>query len=246
MASQSHMKMLSGESAELLIYGVVGDPEDGVAAKQVAEWLGGEAKDAERINVRINSPGGGARDGVAIHNLLTQHPAAIEVDVDGYAASSASLIAMAGDVRRMHPAALMMMHDPRLDLRGTFLQQELVELINYLETAKQSYVEIYAGRSGDSAKDVLDMMAATTWFDGEEAVAAGYATEVVQRPLMAACFDIAALGSIPDDKRARFESHVVKSAETAQGNEANSLPKSTTRVEQKLRLTRRRTAHRFK
>src|SRR5690606_22515148 len=51
--------------------------------------------DAEIIHVHINSGGGSAFDGVAICNLLKQHKAEIIVHVDGYAASAASVIAMA-------------------------------------------------------------------------------------------------------------------------------------------------------
>src|SRR5689334_15856520 len=88
--------------AEVLIYDVIGADffGEGVTAKSVKadlEALG----DVSDINVRINSPGGNVWDGIAIFNLLKQHKAQVHVQVDGIAASAASLVAMAGDLITM-------------------------------------------------------------------------------------------------------------------------------------------------
>jgi ATP-dependent Clp protease protease subunit len=47
--------------------------------------------------VQINSPGGDMFEGIAIYNVLREHPQDITVKVMGMAASAASIIAMAGD-----------------------------------------------------------------------------------------------------------------------------------------------------
>jgi len=51
--------------------------------------------------IRINSPGGDVWDGRAIYNMLASHPARKIVEVEGLAASAASVIAMAADEIRM-------------------------------------------------------------------------------------------------------------------------------------------------
>jgi len=51
--------------------------------------------------IRINSPGGDVWDGRAIYNMLASHPATKRVEIDGLAASAASVIAMAADEIRM-------------------------------------------------------------------------------------------------------------------------------------------------
>jgi ATP-dependent protease ClpP protease subunit len=64
------------------------------------------------VKVRINSGGGIATEGMAIYSLLKAHPGKVAMAIDGVAASAASLIAMAGDVRTMRDGAMMMIHDP--------------------------------------------------------------------------------------------------------------------------------------
>ena len=62
--------------------------------------------------MRINSPGGSCFDGVAIYNALARHPAHKTVWVDGFAASAASVVAMAGDEIVMPENTMMMIHEP--------------------------------------------------------------------------------------------------------------------------------------
>src|SRR3546814_8813034 len=50
-------------------------------------------------------------DLVAIMNAIADHPATVNVVVDGLAASAASYIAMAGDSLRMNRGSQMMIHD---------------------------------------------------------------------------------------------------------------------------------------
>jgi ATP-dependent Clp protease protease subunit len=52
------------------------------------------------VEVQINSPGGDMFEGIAIYNVLREHPQEITVKVMGMAASAASIIAMAGDKSR--------------------------------------------------------------------------------------------------------------------------------------------------
>lgn len=82
------------EGAGISIRDEIGD--FGVSAKEFLAELG-ELKDADRITVRINSPGGSVFDGIAIHNALKRHPAHVSVLVEGIAASIASVIVCAGD-----------------------------------------------------------------------------------------------------------------------------------------------------
>src|ERR1051326_7085538 len=64
------------------------------------------------INVRINSPGGDVFEGNAIYNALVRHPAQVIVDVDGLAASAASVVAMAGSKIRMAANSMIFVHEP--------------------------------------------------------------------------------------------------------------------------------------
>ena len=101
------------DSAELLIYGDIGDSwwdEESNDAKTVVREL--DKIDARNIDVRINSYGGVVADGLAIYNALRRHDAVVTTHIEGVAFSVASLIAMAGDEVVMADNALMMIHAP--------------------------------------------------------------------------------------------------------------------------------------
>lgn len=68
----------------------------GITAQQFSEDLK-SLGDISHISLHIHSPGGDVFDGIAIYNLQNKHPAKVTVQIDGLAASMASVIAMAGD-----------------------------------------------------------------------------------------------------------------------------------------------------
>ena len=77
-----------------------------------------EMKDEDEIIVNINSNGGDVFSGVAIYNMLRRQDAHITVNVDGLAASIASVIAMAGDTINMPNNAVMMIHNAWTQITG--------------------------------------------------------------------------------------------------------------------------------
>ena len=98
-----------GTSANISIYEEIGGW--GITAQQFSEDLKALG-DISHISLHIHSPGGDVFDGIAIYNLLNKHPAKVTVQIDGLAASMASVIAMAGDRIVMPENALMMIHKP--------------------------------------------------------------------------------------------------------------------------------------
>ncbi|MDX6806322.1 head maturation protease, ClpP-related [Terrihabitans rhizophilus] len=129
--------------------------------------------DTSELTVRLNSPGGIATEGAAIHALLSRREGATNVVVDGVAMSSASLIAMAGDTITMTLGSTMMIHDPENISVGN--SDAHAKSIEHLETLATSFARIYAGKSGKSPEECRSLMKAETWFTPEEAVAAGFA-----------------------------------------------------------------------
>ena len=88
----------------------------GVTAKRISAAL--RSIGNRDVIVRINSPGGDMFEGIAIYNLLRTHPAKVTVEVLGWAASAASIIAMAGDEIRIAENAFFMVHDPAMTIEG--------------------------------------------------------------------------------------------------------------------------------
>ena len=155
--------------AEVHIYDEIG--YWGTSAKDFAQQLA--ELDVDRIQLRINSPGGNAWDGVAIMNTLRRHRARVEVTVDGVAASAASLIAMAGDHIVMNRSSQMMIHDTSGMAWGNAATMR--ETADLLDKLSDSYADAYAKRAGGSRGAWRDVMRAETWYTAEEAVLAGLA-----------------------------------------------------------------------
>src|SRR4029077_9048908 len=94
---------------EIPILGDIGDEAGG----RVSAGIGRAAPESagnKPVSVLLNSRGGDAYEGIAIYNLLREHPAPVTMLVIGLAASAASLVAMAGDRIEMSEGASMMIH----------------------------------------------------------------------------------------------------------------------------------------
>ncbi len=168
----------SGGEAELLIYGPIGDYfwGEGVTAASVVEQLAGTT--ASVINVRINSDGGVVTDGLAIYNALKQHPATINMTVDGVAASIASLILMAGSTRRMHENTMLMLHGPQGG--GWGFAGDLRERADQIDVYGRQMLVTYSGRAKNPA-DIETMLTDRKdhWLTASEALALGLVSEVI-------------------------------------------------------------------
>ena len=70
--------------------------------------------DVAEIIVRINSGGGDVFAANAIYTRLRDLDAKITVKIDGWAASAATIIAMAGDTIKIAKNGLFMVHDPAI------------------------------------------------------------------------------------------------------------------------------------
>ena len=85
--------------AELILYGEISSYSwwgDEITPQQFSEDLRAIG-DVTEIVVRINSGGGDVFAANAIYTRLKDHKATITVKIDGWAASAATIIAMAGD-----------------------------------------------------------------------------------------------------------------------------------------------------
>jgi ATP-dependent Clp protease, protease subunit len=177
---------------EVLIYDEIG--AYGVSAKGFLAELGALPDDAA-IDLRLNSPGGSVFDAVAIFNALQRHAGTITVWIDGIAASAASYIAMAGDEIVMPENAFLMIHDPSGLVMGT--AADMREMAETMDKIAGSMIRGYAGRSGRSEEEIAALMTAETWFDAQEALAAGLATRMAEPVRIAASFDIGRFRNAP-------------------------------------------------
>ena len=163
---------------DMLIYGPIGDYfwGDGVTAASIVEQL--SQIQAQRINVRINSDGGVAVDGLAIYNALRAHPATINVTIDGVAASIASLIAQAGETRGVYRNSTMMLHGPQSGRWG--FADDLRDAAAMLDTISAAMLSGYTDRAAVPAEIERHLSDRRDhWFTAEQMIAAGLADEIL-------------------------------------------------------------------
>lgn len=135
---------------------------------------------ASEITVNLSSPGGEIFEGIAIYNALRTHPANVTVRVSALAASIASVIAQAGDRIVMLSGSQMMIHEGSGLCMGN--AADMAQMAELLDRQSANIADIYAERAGGSADEWRERMKAETWFNAEEAVAAGLADEVETTP----------------------------------------------------------------
>lgn len=153
---------------------------------EIDSWFGVSANDliaemdalddVDELDIRINSPGGSAFDGINIANAIMRHPAKTTTYVDGLAASAASLIMVAADEVVVSKYGQAMLHNARAFVAGT--ATDMREVAAQLDKLNGSMAQLYADRAGGDAKAWSKVMNAETWYDAEELVAAGLATRV--------------------------------------------------------------------
>ena len=186
----------AGDEADVYLYDEIGGW--GVTAKDFIRELN-QVK-ARIINLYINSPGGDVFDGFAIYENLQRHPAAINVTVDGIAASAASYIAQAGNRRVMSKTASMMIHDAWGFAIGP--ADDMRKLADSLDQMSDTIAGIYADKAGGNVIDWRARMTQETWFNADEAVEAGLADEVAGKVVAIAAisgrmFNLAKFKNVP-------------------------------------------------
>ena len=132
------------------------------------------------ITLHINSPGGDCIAASQIYTMLMDYPYDVKVQIDGIAASAASVIAMAGTKVSMSPTSLMMIHNPLTFALGD--SEEMRKAIQLLEEVKESIINAYEIKTGLSRTRLSHMMDAETWMNAQKALELGFCDEVLFQP----------------------------------------------------------------
>ena len=169
-----------GDSGEIILHGNIIDDTDAEWLKLADDDIIGycypakvkEALDGLKglpIDVHIASDGGNVAAGVVIHNMLAAHDAPVNVYIDAWAASIASLIAMVGNKIYMSDNCFIMIHNPVGGAVGD--SHYLRAVAEWLDKLRNMLGETYAKRSKKYSKDdFLALMDAETWLTAAECV----------------------------------------------------------------------------
>lgn len=129
------------------------------------------------VTVWINSPGGDVFAAAQIYNMLRDYKGNVTVNIDGVAASAASVIAMAGNTVCMSPVAMMMIHNPATLAAGE--AKDMQKAIAMLNEVKESILNAYEFKTGLSRAKLSHMMDDETWFNAKKAVELGFADKIL-------------------------------------------------------------------
>ncbi|WP_077582630.1 ClpP-like prohead protease/major capsid protein fusion protein [Rodentibacter caecimuris] len=174
------IKAAAKDTADISIYDEIGFW--GVTAQQFSKELKALGNNLKQINLHIHSPGGDVFDGIAIYNLLKNHPANKTVYIDGLAASMASVIAMVGDEVIMPENAMMMIHKPWGIQGGD--AEDMRKYADLLDKVENTLIPAYAEKTGKTPEELAEMLSAETWLNAKECVEQGFADKLAE-PLVA-------------------------------------------------------------
>lgn len=129
------------------------------------------------ITLNIASNGGDVFAASEIYTMLKDSKKNIVVNVQGLAASAASVIAMAGNTVRMSPTSQMMIHKALVSTVGN--SDDLEHESGVLNSIDESIAAAYELKTGLSQTDILQMMSNETWMNAKVAVDKGFADEIM-------------------------------------------------------------------
>ena len=134
----------------------------------------------KNIEVRINSLGGYVDHALAIHDALKDHPSHITTIVNSFCASAATIIAMAGDERKISKNALYLIHKCSNRVNGNEHDLEME-----LESQKKTngvFYNIYKEHCKKDESELQDLFNYDNgngkWLTAQEVLDFGFATDI--------------------------------------------------------------------
>ena len=167
------------QSREIFLTGGVDANTTNELIKQLM-YLEREDDEAE-ITLYINSPGGEVTSGLAVYDYMTLMKAPIRTVSIGTAASMGALLFLAGDKRQMLPHTRIMIHDPsysNADMSGK-KPHEIQHELDKLNETGQIIAQIISEKTGKTLEEVYEVTANDTYYNAEEALKFGLATEII-------------------------------------------------------------------
>ena len=158
---------------------------EGVIAQE--SWFGDEVTPAifkdelnagdGPITIHINSVGGDCIAASMIYTMLMDYKGDVTVQIDGVAASAASVIAMAGTRVCMSPTSLLMLHNPWTSACGD--TGDMQKAIALLTEVKESIINAYELKTGLDRQTLAELMDQETWLSAYRAKELGFCDDVL-------------------------------------------------------------------
>ncbi len=177
----------SAEKAVIEIDGVIGDyewtKEDGWHDKNTGATIRKQLKDlgdVKNIDVLVTSLGGNVDFAFQIHDALKDHPAKVTTIINGFCASAATLIALAGDVRKISKNALYLIHKCSSYAWGN--EHDLETELEAQKTTNDVIYNMYKDVCKKSDAELSELFNADNghgkWITAQEVVDFGFCDEI--------------------------------------------------------------------
>lgn len=176
---QKYSRIVNREkkTAEILLYGVIGEKIDGDYFAQELNWLG---RYYDEITIKINSDGGDVTQGLSIIEEIRSSSAHIITKNVGVAASMAGVIFVCGDERIANDYSRLMLHLAYYaDAKGNKVTNISKKAKKALNAINGILTEVLSA-SGKSQEEITAILTEETWYTANDAVENGFADQEQQ------------------------------------------------------------------
>ena len=167
------------QELEIFLTGIVGDEYTQSDSASICKIL--SANKGKPVTMRVNSPGGLAFDGLAIHNAIAAHDGPTTGIIESLAASAASLAVIGCDVVKMYANATYHIHEGQSFAFGHIA--DLQDSIEWLQQFNSAAVDTYSAKTGQDAKTMAKALLGDkgdgTKYSAEQAKSAGFIDEII-------------------------------------------------------------------
>lgn len=135
--------------------------------------------------IDINSPGGSVFAEMKIVSLIRQTPVKITTYASGFAASAASTILSAGDIRLASPAAIVLTHYASTAIMGSFsvnAMETRMEIVKAIDKAGEETLASNLGLTVGQVRERFLKHGKDTIFTAQEAVEKGMVQGITDDP----------------------------------------------------------------
>lgn len=175
------LRAKTSTETDILMYGSISEWGRVRCEDFIRSLSDAKAKGYERVNLKINSPGGSIFEGIAIMSQMVTQEVFITGVVEGIAASMASVMLQGCHRRKMVKGTLLMVHQGAGGVFGSATQiRDYAEL---LDSLNKTIADIYARKTKKEAKWILEHWMAEgkdTWFTAEQALKEGLIDEIIE------------------------------------------------------------------
>lgn len=140
-----------------------------------------DVKNGDTVNLYINSMGGSVKEALGIYSALRRCPAVVNAYIDGFAASAASVIAMAADRVVMPRNTTMMVHNAAWGVYGN--SAALRKSADDLDIINGAMLQSYVVKAGEklTLEKLEELADGETWLSAEDCVLYGLADEFAEQ-----------------------------------------------------------------